>query len=932
MNRMTLFGGPRVRAAAATLVLAATLWAQPPAPLQQAQFDPSDVFFQGYLAVRAAEDLEKKGDFRGALEKLERANEMFGTIQKFYPQWKPDMVNGRATKTGLAMKDIRPKAEAARDKDRGVVAELEGGARVGAAPVPAPRPADVVIPAPPVQKSIVEVDPLAMKRLREAEVERDRLKKQLAEQTTIARRSEQARLDAEAGKTAEARERERLTQQTELLRRQTEQFRSQTEQLRQQSEQLRQQSDSERLAMQRQLQKEVEKIREEAIAKETKLQQDLERLRTAAEQQPARDPKEKDDVEKRIRDEAARIAMQRQVEQEVNKMRAEAEAKEKQIAEQMNRMRSEALAKEDRLREEQEKQLAEARAKEDSLREEQQKLLAEARAKEDSLRKETEKLRGDAAGKGELAGRNKELEAQLQAAEQQVEAMRSRLAAAPLQSEMDGLNKRIETLEQERRALGTALGKSREEHDQAMARIATLEADLQVTRQKFADLERNLGVERKLSNEVVAGQRRQLAVMEKQLAAKDAELAKANERIAGLVRELGESREAFAELREERDALLVERDQMAALLKLNEAGRVQELIEQNMALARDLRMANEKVERLNKDNNADKDALTDAMRDLAIAKAQINRLQHEKRQQDERLAGLEKKLREEEKALASGQATADPEEVQLLRDIIKRQLRVQERRRQARELLLEAARDLGKQDERLAEAIDLFDAQEIQLTPEEMKMLADKQVDGEFISPFARDRAVVGRAEEAQRSEISAYERAAEKSFLAGRYLSTREVYQTILDERPGHTPSLCRLGVVHLKLEDPAAAADTFQRAVELNEGNPYAHRMLGYSLMMLGDLTQAEQSARRAVDLAPNDASSQMLLATLCYRMGRTGEAESHFKAAITADPMPSEPYYNLGLIYSLAGKKKEAREFYQQALERGALPDAELESRLQ
>lgn len=898
--------GFSIRAIGFLLAMAVWCLGQPAAPLQQAQFDPSDVFFQGYLAVRAADDLEKQGDFRGALEKLERANQMFGTIQKFYPQWKPDMVNGRASKTGDALARVKPKADEAREKERGVVAELEGGARVGAQPVPARAAADIVVPAaPPLdRKSVLEVDPLALKRLRDAEAERDRLRKQLAEQTTIARRNEQARLSAEAGKSAEAREREQLRQQTELLRRQTEQFRKQ-------AEQLRQQSDAERLALQQQLQAEVEKIRAQAAAKEARLQQDMQEMKTAQNQPPEGAPEKKDDLEERIRSEADRLAMQRQIEQEVNKLRAEAEAKEKQIQEQVNRMRSEALVKEDRLQEEREK------------------LLAEVRAKEERLRKQAEIMQSQSAGKGELADRNQQLEGQLHAAEQQVEAMRSRLAAAPLQSEMDGLNKRIETLEQERRALGTALGKSREEHDQAMARIATLEADLQVTRQKFADLERNLAVERNLSNEVVAGQRRQLAMMEKQLAAKDGELAKANERIASLVRELGESREAFAELRNERDALLLERDQMAALLKLNEAGRVQELIEQNMALARDLRMANEKVERLHTDNNADKDALTDAMRDLAIAKAQINRLQQEKRQQDERLAGLEQKLREEERALASGQATADPQEMELLRDIIKRQLRVQERRRQARDLLLEAARDLGKQDERLAEAIDLFDAQEIQLTPEEMKLLADKQVDGEFISPFARDRAIVGRAEEAQRSEISAYERAAEKSFLAGRYLSTREVYQTILDERPGHTPSLCRLGVVHLKLKDSAAAADTFRRAVEMNDGNPYAHRMLGYSLMLLGDLTQAEESARRAVDLAPNDATSQMLLATLCYRVGRSSEAESYFKAAITADPMPSEPYYNLALIYSRAERKKEAREFYQQALERGALPDPELEN---
>ncbi len=144
---------------------------------------------------------------------------------------------------------------------------------------------------------------------------------------------------------------------------------------------------------------------------------------------------------------------------------------------------------------------------------------------------------------------------------------------------------------------------------------------------------------------------------------------------------------------------------MAALLKLNEAGRIQELIEQNMSLAKTLREANEKVERLYRESNADKDAYTDALRDLAIAKSQINRLHQEKRDQDQRLADLENRLRNEERALASGKASADPAEVQILRDIIRRQLRVQERRRQARDLLVEAAKDLGAKDERLAQAM-----------------------------------------------------------------------------------------------------------------------------------------------------------------------------------------------------------------------------------
>jgi tetratricopeptide (TPR) repeat protein len=479
--------------------------------------------------------------------------------------------------------------------------------------------------------------------------------------------------------------------------------------------------------------------------------------------------------------------------------------------------------------------------------------------------------------------------------------------------------------------MAMALSQSRGVHAEALSRIATLEADLKLIQQKHADLDRDIKAERKVANSVVAGQRRQLETLEKDLARKDAELAKASERIRELVNELQESREAFAQLRTERDSLLQERDQMAALLKLNEAGRIQDLIEQNMTLAKNLREANEKVDRLNRESNADQDATTAALRDLAIAKSQINRLHQDKREQDKRLAELENRLKSEELALAKGQVAMDPAEVEVLRDIIKRQLRVQERRRQARDLLVEAAKELGTKDERLAKAIELFDAQEIALSPDERRLIADKQVDGEFVSPFARDRVTVGQATAELNRDIAVFERTAEKSFVAGRLLPTRELYQMILEQHPGHTPSLCKLGVVLLRLDETTSAVDTFRRAVELDANNPYAYRMLGFSQMKLGDLPAAEQAVRRSVDLAPNDAKSQALLAILCYRLNRAGEAESYFKAAITADPVPSEPYYNLALLCSRSKRLEDARNYYQQALERGAVPDPALEERL-
>jgi len=704
------------------LMLVIPVSGQSPPPVSPAQFDPSDVYFQGYLATRASEQLESAGDHIGALEKLGKANQLFDAVQKYYPNWKPAMVKGRREKTTETITLIRPKADEQLQKNRNQVAELEGGVKKNVQPVSPPK--DVLPPKP----SILQVDPLASRRLNEAEAEVKRLRGLLNSSNAASETPRTSSLPPE-------------------------------------------------------------------------VTPELTDLRT-----------------------------------------------------------------------------------------------------------------------------------RLRAAENNEEALRARLAAAPMEKDLKALNQRIESLEQEREAMAMALTQSRSAHTDALARIATLEADLKVTQQKYADLDRDIKAERKVANSVVAGQRRQLDALEKELSNKNSDLGKANVRINGLMNELQQSRDASAQLRTERDSLLQERDQMSALLKLNEAGRIQDLIEQNMSLAKNLREANEKVDRLNRESNADKDAITDALRDLAIAKSQINRLHQDKREQDKRLEDLENRLKNEEIELSNGKASVDPAEVEVLRGIIKHQLQVQERRRQARDLLVDAAKELGAKDERLSKAIDLFDSQEIALTPEEQKLLAGREVDGEFVSPFARDRASVGKATDDLNHDISVFERTAEKSFVAGRLLPTRELYQMILEQHPGHTPSLCKLGVVHLKLHDPAAAVDSFRRAVELDTNNPYAWRMLGLSLKETGDKPGAEQAVRHSVDLAPNDGKSQNLLATLCYLMGRTGEAESYFKAAITADPVMSEPYYNLALICSRTKRFEDARNYYHQALERGAVPDSALEETLE
>ena len=622
---------------------------QTPAVGESAQFDPSDAYFQAYLSIRSSEELESRGDFAGAMEKLNRAQQLFGTIRKYYPEWKPEMIGTRSEKTGEAISRVSQKAQDQLDRNRNAVAELEGGIKQA---VKSPD----AVGKKPVEAPAIKVNPTNAREISEAEAEVKRLRE-------LSKRKEQ--------------ESSRNSQQVDEMRRQNDALKAELNDAEETLQTLRG-----RLA--------------EEVAKSSKTQSPV------------------------IKDDPATTQRLAAAEAEVRRLRELAS----QTPEQASREKSRA----------------------------------------DDMRRQ-----------------NDALKAELRNAEANLQSMRAKLAAAPVESEVQSLNQRIESLEQERQAMSMALTQSRGSHTEALGLIATLEADMKVLQQKRSDLDRDLKAEREVANSVVSGQRKQLDLLEKELEQKNSELTKANERIAGLSKELEESRLAFSQLRSEHDTLTQERDQMSALLKLNESGRIQDLIEQNMSLAKNLREANEKVESLSRETNADKDAYTDALRDLAIAKTQINNLQQEKREQDRRVAELEVRLKSEEAALAKGESNADPAETELLREIIKRQLRTQERRRQARELLVDAARELGTGDERISKAIEIFDTGEIALSPDEQKLIADRQVDGEFVSPFARDRATVSQATSELNRDISVFERTAEKSFVAGRLLPTRELYEMII-------------------------------------------------------------------------------------------------------------------------------------------------------
>lgn len=690
-----------------------------------ANFDPSDVYFQGWLLFRDAEKLQAEKKNAEALEKLLRARQLFESVSAYYPLWKPEMVKGRRDKTQETIDVVAPQALAENTRKNEAIAELEGGAKASVVESPTPKPLDAGIPAAPV-KPAREVETLETRRIAELENQVKQLEADLTE-------SKKPNSNAD---------------------------------------------------------------RDASRARDMAKQRDL----------------------------------------------AQAELK---------------------------------------------------RANDELVR------------------------------------LRAKFSSEPMQEEMRNLNGKLQDAERQKTALGQALSQSQQETREARAQAEALNAERGRLAQKAADLERNLEQERKVQNEVIAGQQKQLRALQEELRGKNDELARANQRIAGLEGSLASLKKDYDVLRDERDGLLRERDQMKALLATDEGERIQKIIDQNMDLARQLREANETITRVNKDHNATQDELIEAIRDLAVAKDNINAFKRENAAQQQRMAELERRLRTEVAALSA--KNTDPSEAEELRSIIQKQLRVQDRRRQQAELLVEAVSAKAEKDDKVKEALEQFNSTELVLSPQELDLVKDRRVDDEFISPFRRSQpevdASIAELEGGNRPFIDASTRA----FVAGRFQSSRELFEMVLEQNPGDTGTMCKLGVVQLKLEQPDEAAKVFRNATVIDSNNPYAHRMLGYSLMRSGDYGDAQEALKRSVELAPTHAEGRVVLGKVCFDLGQEEEAEKEFKAAIDFDDAMPDPYFNLAYLYAKQGKKKQGLEYYRNALQRGATPDLALEKRL-
>jgi predicted O-linked N-acetylglucosamine transferase (SPINDLY family) len=142
-------------------------------------------------------------------------------------------------------------------------------------------------------------------------------------------------------------------------------------------------------------------------------------------------------------------------------------------------------------------------------------------------------------------------------------------------------------------------------------------------------------------------------------------------------------------------------------------------------------------------------------------------------------------------------------------------------------------------------------------------------------------------------------------------------IVQQILSRDPGCAPAVFLQGKILQARRDFQAAADAFQRALDLGPRNAATLGELAQAQRYSDDLAAAVASAEEAVALAPESSLHQFRLGELYFTANQSKKCIDALERAIALDPENANAHNQLGATYSRLGRMAEASVSYLEAL---------------
>ena len=122
---------------------------------------------------------------------------------------------------------------------------------------------------------------------------------------------------------------------------------------------------------------------------------------------------------------------------------------------------------------------------------------------------------------------------------------------------------------------------------------------------------------------------------------------------------------------------------------------------------------------------------------------------------------------------------------------------------------------------------------------------------------------------------------------------------------------------LAQLQRGDIPGAKDSFEKILDSDSKNKYAHYNLGYIAQTTSDRKEAEKQYRAAVESDPKFVPALYNLAIIVTAKGDADEAADLYRQAIDADKNDANSHYNLGLLLRQQGKTGEGNQQIQTAV---------------
>ena len=470
--------------------------------------------------------------------------------------------------------------------------------------------------------------------------------------------------------------------------------------------------------------------------------------------------------------------------------------------------------------------------------------------------------------------------------------------------------------ESENITLKEALKQSRIDYQKSVVYNTQLEMDLKNSQEKEEASIKKEKIWKKGFKEILFAMRKKRVDLTNELGIRGKKLEKAEFENREKKKELTKNEKEFLQAKLQNEILQSEYNEIFT--------KFQNLIKKNVSLL------------LKKSNDLQKN-LIGAEREVSkeqnpLLQKQIEILKQENLLQNNLLKEFKESLNLINEHSLSKQILLKEEEIQILRIAIQKQIKEHQNLVKTAELLKEQIEKNDINDPSILESLATLIKSKIHFTRKEKEVLNPEGAQNSFVFSLSgkRNRFLFsGKVEK----EISNYDKAAKKAFESEKYQASKELFEMIDEIYPNYIPALCSLGILNLKEGEFQEAARYFRTALTMrhNEPFPYAQLMLSISLYHSRNLDSAALSFEKAINMDAKNPLPYLYLGNIAQKRKDFQMAEKYFLKAIQLDSSLPESYFNLAIVKISEGKFLQAEKFYSLSLDKGGIPNEEMEKLL-